>query len=52
LGKNIAMGYVRDGMHKAGTEVAVVVRGKKRRAVVSKMPFVASKYWKGGQSPG
>ena len=35
-------------MHKAGTEVQVVVRGKKRKAVVTKMPFVAAKYWKGG----
>jgi aminomethyltransferase len=31
LKKNIAMGYIKDGMHKAGTEVSVVVRGKKRR---------------------
>ncbi|OIW35508.1 glycine cleavage system T protein [Coniochaeta ligniaria NRRL 30616] len=47
LGKNIAMGYVADGFHKAGTEVDVLVRGKKRRAVVSKMPFVPSRYHKG-----
>lgn len=47
LGKNIAMAYIRDGFHKAGTEVEVVVRGKKRKATVSKMPFVPSKYWKG-----
>lgn len=40
LGKNIAMGYVKDGLHKSGTEVDVVVRGKKRKAVVTKMPFV------------
>jgi aminomethyltransferase len=46
LKKNIAMGYIKDGMHKAGTEVDVVVRGKKRKAVVTKMPFVASKYHK------
>lgn len=51
LGKNIAMGYVRDGLHKAGTEVQVLVRGKPRKATVTKMPFVASKYWKGGISP-
>jgi len=48
LKKNIAMGYVKSGMNKAGTEVQVVVRGKKRKAVVTKMPFVPSKYWKGG----
>lgn len=46
LKKNIAMGYIKDGMHKAGTEVQVVVRGKKRKGVVSKMPFVPSKYYK------
>ncbi|ROT36967.1 aminomethyltransferase [Sodiomyces alkalinus F11] len=46
LGKNIAMAYVRDGMHKAGTELDVVVRGKKRAATVTKMPFVPSKYYK------
>lgn len=40
LGKNIAMGYVKDGLHKSGTEVDVMVRGKKRRGVISKMPFV------------
>ncbi|EME48717.1 hypothetical protein DOTSEDRAFT_67678 [Dothistroma septosporum NZE10] len=44
--KNIAMGYIKNGMHKSGTEVQVVVRGKKRKAVVTKMPFVASKYYK------
>ncbi|KAF1956318.1 glycine cleavage system T protein [Byssothecium circinans] len=44
--KNIAMGYIKDGMHKAGTEVQVVVRGRKRKAVVAKMPFVPSKYYK------
>ncbi|KJR81711.1 aminomethyltransferase [Sporothrix schenckii 1099-18] len=47
LGKNIAMGYIKDGLHKSGTEVGVVVRGKTRRAVVTKMPFVPTKYWKG-----
>ncbi|KAI3328940.1 glycine cleavage system T protein [Xylariaceae sp. AK1471] len=47
LGKNIAMGYVKDGLHKAGTEVQVLVRGRPRKAVVSKMPFVPAKYWKG-----
>ncbi|KAI0974648.1 glycine cleavage system T protein [Xylaria arbuscula] len=47
LGKNIAMGYVKDGLHKAGTEVQVLVRGRTRKAVVTKMPFVPAKYWKG-----
>lgn len=54
LGKNIAMGYVKSGMHKAGTEVILMVRGKRRKGVVTKMPFVASKYWKqvAGTAPG
>lgn len=52
LKKNIAMGYVKTGHNKAGTEVGVVVRGKQRKAVVTKMPFVPSKYWKGGSTPG
>ncbi|KAF1817118.1 aminomethyltransferase [Eremomyces bilateralis CBS 781.70] len=47
LRKNIAMGYVKSGLHKAGTEVGVVVRGKERKATVTKMPFVPSRYWKG-----
>lgn len=47
LRKNIAMGYVKDGLHKAGTEVGVLVRGKRRKAVVTKMPFVPSKYYRG-----
>jgi aminomethyltransferase len=47
LKKNVAMGYIKDGFHKSGTNVEVVVRGKKRKAQVTKMPFVPSKYWKG-----
>lgn len=46
LGKNIAMGYVTSGQHKTGTEVGVMVRGKRRKGVVTKMPFVKSQYWK------
>lgn len=47
LGKNIAMGYIKNGFHKSGTEVDVVVRGRNRKATVTKMPFVDTKYWKG-----
>ena len=47
LKRNIAMGYVKDGMHKSGTEMLVVVRGKNRKATVTKMPFVPSKYYRG-----
>lgn len=46
LGKNIAMGYIKDGAHKAGTEVKVLVRNKPRQAVVTKMPFIDTKYWR------
>jgi len=54
LGKNIAMGYVERGYHKAGTKLGVVVRGKRRDAEVTKMPFVPSRYWKqaAGTAPG
>lgn len=51
LGKNIAMAYIQDGYHKAGTDVDVLIRGKKRKAVVTKMPFVPSKYYKTGTAP-
>lgn len=46
LGQNIAMGYIKSGFHKAGTEVAVKVRGKTRKAVVTKMPFMKPNYHK------
>ncbi|KAI5466742.1 glycine cleavage system T protein [Mariannaea sp. PMI_226] len=46
LGKNIAMGYVRDGLQKVGTEVDLLVRGKKRKGIVTKMPFLPAKYHK------
>ena len=54
LGKNIAMGYVKPPLNKVGTLVEVVVRGKRRKAEVVKMPFVPSRYWKqaAGTSPG
>ncbi|KAI1082778.1 hypothetical protein F5B20DRAFT_597021 [Whalleya microplaca] len=45
-GKNIAMAYVKDSLQKVGTELEVVVRGKRRAAVVTKMPFVRPKYWR------
>lgn len=46
LGKNIAMGYVRDGLHKPGTELDVVVRGRLRKASVTRMPFHAPRYYR------
>ena len=47
LGKNIAMGYVASGHHKKGTELAVEVRGKLRKATVTPMPFVPTRYYRG-----
>lgn len=49
LGKNIAMGYVRPGFHRQGTQVGIQVRGKTRRAKVVKMPFVQTRYHKAQQ---
>ncbi|KAK4711434.1 hypothetical protein R3W88_005947 [Solanum pinnatisectum] len=46
LKKNIAMGYVKTGNHKAGTNVKIVIRGKSYDGVVTKMPFVPTKYYK------
>ena len=45
-GTNIAMGYVRQGLHKKGTEVGVLVRNKVRKATVVGMPFVPTKFYK------
>lgn len=47
LGINIAMGYIKNGLHKKGTTVQIEVRKKLRDATVRSMPFVASKYYKG-----
>ncbi len=46
-GKNIAMGYVRNGFHKRGTKVGVKVRGKVRKGEVERMPFVEAKFYRG-----
>ncbi|KAG8490598.1 hypothetical protein CXB51_013745 [Gossypium anomalum] len=46
LKKNIAMGYVKSGLHKAGTKAKILVRGKAYDGVVTKMPFVPTKYYK------
>ncbi|EJF58046.1 glycine cleavage system T protein [Dichomitus squalens LYAD-421 SS1] len=47
LGKNIAMGYVKSGWHKKGTEVEVDVRNKLQKAVLRTMPFVPARYYRG-----
>lgn len=46
LKKNIAMGYVKSGYQKSGTELSVKVRNRVQDAVISKMPFVPSNYHK------
>ncbi|KAJ5588975.1 hypothetical protein N7537_011653 [Penicillium hordei] len=43
-GANIAMGYVKQGLHKKGTELAVKVRNKVRKATVVSMPWIESKF--------
>jgi len=47
LGQNIAMGYVKSGFHKKGTEVDIDVRNKLRKAIVAPMPFMKPNYWRG-----
>ncbi|PYH49900.1 glycine decarboxylase subunit T [Aspergillus saccharolyticus JOP 1030-1] len=45
-GVNIAMGYIKNGLHKKGTEVGVLVRNKVRKATVTGMPWVESKFYR------
>jgi aminomethyltransferase len=42
LGESIGLGYVQTAFSKIGTEIFVDVRGRKLKAVVSKLPFVPS----------
>lgn len=44
-GGNVAMGYVKTKYAKLGANVELNIRGKLFPASVSKMPFVASKYY-------
>ncbi|MDG6100353.1 hypothetical protein EXU34_23205, partial [Alteromonas sp. ZYF713] len=46
LKKNIAMGYVKSGLHKPGTKVKIAIRGKTYEGSITKMPFVPTKYYK------
>lgn len=46
LKKPIAMGYVSSDFAKDGTEVSIKVRNKMQPAVVTKMPFVPSNYYR------
>ena len=47
LKQNVAMGYIKSGHHKIGTEVLVKVRNKAQKARVTKMPFVPQNYYRG-----
>ena len=44
LKKPIAMGYVKLGLSKLGTDLFVITRGRKNPARVTKMPFVPTNY--------
>jgi len=46
LRENIGMGYINKPHQKAGTKIELVVRNKKIPAVITKMPFVPTKYYK------
>lgn len=46
LKKPIAMAYLPSKLSKAGTKVAVEVRGKAHPAVVTKLPFVPTNYFR------
>lgn len=45
-GANIAMGYVKQGMNKKGTDVGILVRNKVRKAQVVGMPWVETKFYR------
>ena len=47
LKQGIAMGYVSSSFSKVDTPVDVLIRNKKVPAIVSKMPFVPTSYFKG-----
>ncbi|KAG8469409.1 hypothetical protein KFE25_005864 [Diacronema lutheri] len=47
LKKNVSMAYVATPFSKLGSEIGVKVRGKTSAAVVTKMPFVPSNYFRG-----
>lgn len=46
LKEKISMGYIQKPHNKQGTDLQVVVRGKRYPAKVTKMPFVPTKYYK------
>lgn len=46
LKKNVSMAYLPRSLIKTGTEVDIEIRGKKRPGVVTKLPFVETKYYR------
>ena len=46
-GEPVAMGYVNADLSAPGTELNALVRGKPRPVTVTKMPFVAQRYFRG-----
>jgi len=46
LKKPIAMGYVATPHSKVDTEITLKIRGKMQKAVITKMPFVPSRYYR------
>jgi len=47
VGAPVAMGYVASGHEAPETRVELVVRGKPRPAIVAKLPFVSTNYYRG-----
>jgi len=47
VGGPVAMGYVEKEFAKADTKIQAIVRGKPLPAAVTKMPFVAQRYYRG-----
>ncbi|MEM7001732.1 MAG: glycine cleavage T C-terminal barrel domain-containing protein, partial [Pseudomonadota bacterium] len=43
----VAMGYISREVSKTGTQLFALVRGKPRAVTVTRMPFVAQKYYRG-----
>ena len=46
-GRNIAMALVKNGYHKKDTPLQVEVRNKMREAIVTRLPFVPNKFYRG-----
>jgi aminomethyltransferase len=47
LGTNIAMGYVRPALLGKRMEVEVKVQDRLQKAMLTSMPFVKPRYWRG-----